>query len=584
MKFKLFFVIFLIHTLVRAQDKNYFNFVMYKKTGPHEIALGLVGAGEKGDSMFFYSYVKKDTSFVVDTNQRLNIKIFKDTSFYELIRKGEKIDFAYIPILDFSKLSYKKNHTFYIDYNIDFSSCIIGEIQLPNFSHVGTIGIEDTIVFNKPVNLNYCTFHFNGEKIIFNEEVHIYAPISKGMEVLPFYFVNTIFRKKITFYPDLTELPIFIKKYIKVVSFNDRLQEFEFSHCSFDSIDCKIGLSYSDFNFENCNFNNYTSIGIYDTGSKLLFKNCIAHSYFYLDNLYKNILFESCCFKDTLNLLHVNFSDYTGNGFLNVSFKENATVLINPDKYDFKKLNFNFIAIQKINIPFIVESSDRDFLVVPMSSKPNPVSIGFNSFFIDKIDEEILDRSQTFYLNLQKEIQSQYDKQPDVVNSLTAKFQYQSKQYEIQYHKDQITLHGFTGFFTHSLSLIWLYLLELVVHNGYKGEWNFFITVLSVILTFAVVYFYFYRLQMISYFDELSIRPSYGKNLVATSSVKNFAKCFWFSSAIFISLKFQKKLFNLDKKIFFIVCFEWILGFFLMILYLVYIAIKYPFAKALLGL
>ena len=569
-----------------GQDIHYDNYMMYKRVGRDVIDLGLVGKTQLRDSTVFYPYKKAvDSTFKIDTTQKLGITVYSDTSYYSKIRKGEKIDFAYIPVLDFSYLGHWQYHSFYVDYRIDITSCIIQEIIFPNFSNIGTIGIQDTVVFNQDFALNYCTFNLRGEKLTFNGNVTLYDPITVGKDIMPYYFVNTLFRKKLTFYPYINEGDDFwMKKYISTVSFNNRLQEFEFSHCTFNSIDFKAHLSNSDFRFENCTFDNRVSIYKLDTTSKLFFKNCICNSYFLFENIDKYTFLENTTFRDSLDLYNVRLDAYIGDGFNGANFKDNATVILNPDAYNLRKLNFNFMAIQKINIPFRVQQSDVDFLMIQMTSKPNPEPVGINTFFVDKLDEAVFDRSQNFYINLQREVEILYDKQPDVINNLKAKFQYQAKQYEKQYHRDQLRLNGVSGLMRHGAPLLWLTITEFVVHNGYHGELNFFLTFLYTILLFAIFYFRFFQADIVKHFDGIDIVLEFRRGKFQKYTVKNFAKCLWQSSVIFINPKLSKKYFEFSSRAFYFVCVEWLLGLGLIILFFVYIAVNYPFVKALVGI
>ncbi len=288
-------------------------------------------------------------------------------------------------------------------------------------------------------------------------------------------------------------------------------------------------------------------------------------------------------FNDTLDLYNADYNNYSTNGFINSNFKDNTVIMVNPDRFSLRKLNLNFIAVQKILIPFIVEGRDKDFVMMPMTKEPQN-TLAINTFYYSFLDDSRYDRSQNFYLNLQKECQNIYEKQTDVINNLTAKYKYQSMLCQIQYQADQFKKGQFKYKFQHGGALLWLYTLKLTLNCGYKGESNFFITVLTIIAIFSLLYFYLFNDDMMNYFNESNTQPSYYKGKIQKFTIKNFAKCLWLSTGIFLNPKFPKKHFNFSNYLFLIVSFEWVLGLFLIILYLLYIAVNYPFVKAILGI
>jgi len=131
-----------------------------------------------------------------------------------------------------------------------------------------------------------------------------------------------------------------------------------------------------------------------------------------------------------------------------------------------------------------------------------------------------------------------------------------------------------------------IYFFELIAKNGYRGTWNFVITVLSLVLLFTIVYYRRFQDEIDRYI--YNVRP-YGKNTEDKlphigGKVLQFLRNVWFSLFIFITFKFNRSYFHFPKGLQATVVTEWVVGLIMLIIYFFHFSSKYAFIKALLGI
>lgn len=138
--------------------------------------------------------------------------------------------------------------------------------------------------------------------------------------------------------------------------------------------------------------------------------------------------------------------------------------------------------------------------------------------------------------------------------------------------------------------LAWLNIVQATVRSGFKGEGRFFLWLAAVVLAFTLYYMLACRKLVCGYVEHDTIAT--GRQLELDFARKrNFAdlaidffKCFWFSFVLFITPKFHRQYFKFPRRLLVAVLLEWSIGLFLMIIFVIYIATRYPFVKTLFGI
>jgi hypothetical protein len=132
-------------------------------------------------------------------------------------------------------------------------------------------------------------------------------------------------------------------------------------------------------------------------------------------------------------------------------------------------------------------------------------------------------------------------------------------------------------------------MLAIIVNNGRNGGGNFLICSSILILFFSVFYFGAFRTEISNYIlnkseptpaNQLSLFPVVEKRY---KYFLEFSRALWFSVVVFVSPRFDPKFFNLDKRLQILVMIEWVIGILMVIIFVVYIASKYPFLKMIFG-
>jgi hypothetical protein len=138
--------------------------------------------------------------------------------------------------------------------------------------------------------------------------------------------------------------------------------------------------------------------------------------------------------------------------------------------------------------------------------------------------------------------------------------------------------------------LLWLSIIQATVKSGYEGGWRFALWMFGIVFGFTI-YFMFFNRRLISEYvtydtigDSQQLQLNFRKRRSFFNWILDLFRCLWFSFIIFISLKFPAKLFRLPNRVLFVLIIEWLIGLFLMIIFIVYIVAKYPFIKTLFGI
>jgi len=124
--------------------------------------------------------------------------------------------------------------------------------------------------------------------------------------------------------------------------------------------------------------------------------------------------------------------------------------------------------------------------------------------------------------------------------------------------------------------------LETLVGNGYNGEINFLVSTLIIILFFSLLYFLFYRQDVVGYMNK-EFEGSDNLN-AAAFTLSNFCRCIWISGIILVNPKFPAHFFKQRPTVFYLFTLQWIISIIMILLFLVYIASKYQFLSKLTGI
>jgi tetratricopeptide (TPR) repeat protein len=137
--------------------------------------------------------------------------------------------------------------------------------------------------------------------------------------------------------------------------------------------------------------------------------------------------------------------------------------------------------------------------------------------------------------------------------------------------------------------LVKMKFLRLTVNYGYKGEWKFTYTLLLFILAWSIVYLSLFAKEVVLYiYSPPKEEKNHIQDITQTqkdniSLLKLFFMCCWFSFIVFANPKFPSQYFLFSKRMFKWLLVEWMMGLFLLILFIVYIASKYSFIQKLFG-
>ncbi|HTB08126.1 MAG TPA: hypothetical protein VK806_14340 [Bacteroidia bacterium] len=202
-----------------------------------------------------------------------------------------------------------------------------------------------------------------------------------------------------------------------------------------------------------------------------------------------------------------------------------------------------------------------------------------------------MEDNDNFY-NLIKDYAGKRFTNQDMVNSVKARYEHEKSMWALEYHAAHLK-HS-TGFGDRLANFFpWVggHFLEITVSSGYKGEWKFAIWVLIIILTFTFFYYFRHRDAVIDYLnskfnkdldkiENYSTLKIYGPH----NKWRDFGRCLWFSTMVFVDPRLPISFFNLKSGFFGMVLLQWIFGLIAIMLFLVFLASNYAFIRTMIGI
>jgi hypothetical protein len=529
----------------------------------------------------------------------------KEPELYQKIRADSGVIYnAYIEHLWLDSLTDTIGKNKIIPYNLLFRDCIIVQLTEPKgFGPTGgdTQGKFDSLIFKGVLSMENCVIdYFTFYKSIFQNEVSIIDchPIASSLFSGNINFKNCRFNDKCFLsvynlrldadnyheYSEFTVDSVLEKKWLP------RLNQLVYGPSEDDSI-------YNKYVFDNCIFRDTLNVYNPDRYSSVYITDCTLYNQILLGGTYavrsywinsptitdppyysiynlslnkskflKGINFEnsicinfdctSAFFGDTLFVFNSPFKKRkiasSGGLFSKSYFDENSVLVLGKDNiYTLDSLQINPVSFERLTVV-------NDSLI---GSK--------------MLSKQELENQQLFYNTLSKWATDRYSN--DVASKIKAKLDHQSLMITNNYNGQHFWSSSSSAF-----SYMRIRALEILIGNGYKGEGNFVLSVLGFLCFFTLLYFVFFRNDVVNYMlEQYEKVPNDGK---IRPSLINFARCFWISFILFISPKYPVAIFKQKKTIFIFFTLEWMIGLGMIVLFLVYIAINYSFIKTLLGL
>jgi len=196
------------------------------------------------------------------------------------------------------------------------------------------------------------------------------------------------------------------------------------------------------------------------------------------------------------------------------------------------------------------------------------------------------------YYNLIKDYCGKHFTNQDMVTGIKARYEREKSLWALEYHAAHVK-HG-TSFGDRVANFFpWIAgnFIEATVSSGYKGEWKFAIWVILIILTFTCFYYFKHKEAVIDYLnskfnkeldkiENYSTLKIYGKHNVW----RDFARCLWFSTMVFVDPRLPISFFNLRSGFFGMVLTEWLFGLTAIAIFLIFLASNYSFIRTLIGI
>jgi hypothetical protein len=317
--------------------------------------------------------------------------------------------------------------------------------------------------------------------------------------------------------------------------------EFRNKICFFDHHNEKSSADY--FTNFNIQFNSANFLDNVDFTKADKYINCINQSSHFRDTLFLNnsiFLLNDCTTYDSAYLYSSNFA-------------KTAVIVMGNTKANHK----NFPRIHSLSLQNLTLLYD-EYLK--------------NAKSVTELD---LQDYNTFKSNLQQSIASIYpEKIAGVIND---KLEHEYLLIEADYNKE-----NFWRSIGSANRYLKFYFLELTVQNGYNGEGTFFSISLFIFLFFSLIYFSFHRRDVVNFvIVNYENAPAVEK---ARPTAINYCRCFWVSCVILINPKFPATFFKEKPRLFALFTIQWVIGLIMVILFLVYIASKYPILNKITGL
>lgn len=334
------------------------------------------------------------------------------------------------------------------------------------------------------------------------------------------------------------------------------------------------------------------------------FKNTTFDAPFILSNkTIDSTLFEKCNFKDIVDLRGVQVTN--GSQFKDSYFGDSVNIVIaTTDELD--KLDLSVMSLQKV---FIIidwnwgkplnqylcwNTAEKRFSVRSLGRESRIKGPGDAKQMLpdfEKADlDQVKDKFQKIKENLSKTVIND-DMFGSSKQKIVSWLDYQQKQYEKLYYGAIIKgnlLNNITNWGIYCRLVI----LEKIVNFGYKGEKKFFMWCLAIIFAFSLFYRVRHVKEIEAYINDEPVKETdialvktheFVKRLKSTFFNIDFTKTFFASFAIFINPKFPFKAYKYSNEFCRVVIIEWILGMSFILLFLYFIAGKYPILTKLLG-
>ncbi|WP_147243403.1 hypothetical protein [Chitinophaga flava] len=532
-----------------------------------------------------------------------------------------------IDTLYLDSLAQKQGPNWVIPYQLHFENSYIQYIKfpgegLPDKSPHTSNRNHPKILFQKPVTFKQCTFtSLYFRNVIFNDDVTFLNNFTFGRFSNGVIFDNTLFNKKSRIINDyisqITHFPLADDQQItqirnKVFTWAEKVFSNFFSdpfsglrtqpaykanpNCIFyNEAVIYNNNPYYSFDFSGVTFKGRTYITTffrdqsrlkYDDSqaedapeidlapaSNMKFPICnmsfnsanFSHMTSFNNQYVNNIDLKDAFFSDTLMLFNtiIKDSSKTNNNFYYTHLSSGLNIILNPSNFNLSGFNINPVSIGELNFMYCQTNS-----AISMRSKA------------------FLENANSFYDKVIDDIKFTYSRNQDLVNELENKYRHEQLGFKIVYlcHNPSVK---------NLLELYRIIFLELAVGNGYRGGVNFLTCCFLIIIFFTFSYYFLFRKTFIEYIDaeneEKNERTNKSKKRKRSSydpkdHIKNFLKCLWKSFHIFWGYKFNGTYFSFPTPLLILVIMEWLMGFLMILIFMVYIAANYPFIRNLLGL
>ncbi|MCW3109937.1 MAG: hypothetical protein JWQ09_4443 [Segetibacter sp.] len=530
-----------------------------------------------------------------------------DQSLVAKIKAGIKIENCYIERLDLNQFIVSNKSTKYrkvIDCPLVFEGCIINEILVPGkfltypelsprkqdlldtlvFSDkvaflscflLDRINLRNTVFessfvisniysaapYNHPINIEHSRFlgefYFNNYfRDEYEEEdrdslVMAYKAITNGPKrgnysKAHFVFSNNYFENKCFIYNGMKYVDVIFDKSVFNTSANfciysnPELKPFYFLDTTHEKLEAYINFSENEFSQE---------IFAQTVQYNLSARQCKFSKLNFENTFLKNCSFENSIIQEELIFFNASKDSITSFGGLTILSSKKILLIVSKLNNDWINFDFPVSALDYFDFPFINTTQKSQF---DLGSKQ---------------------KSVVFYSNLKIQIKEKFSSSKELVEELIDRVNHEQELFDLNYYWTNKLY----------LSFVWNKILEITVKHGYHGESNFFFTAFATILLFSFLYFFLFPRQIIRYISMISFKSIGKQKFSGKYNLRTFMRCFWVSSMVFANPKMPLIYFQLRNKLFFFIFFEWIIGTFLVILFLVFIVAKYPFVKILFG-
>ena len=554
--------------------------------------------------------VSLGTSVLHDT---LRLRYFPKLtdSLIGLLKKDSTLRGLYIDDLDLDGLIKEdSNKRLMVDVPLRFDHCMIRQIVYPIINDTSgdesdagfhLLSSKDSVFFKEEVSFSHCSVLSDIEigNGVFSKRV-VFSSIYGGGTFEGLKLSNCSFLGPLVLTQENDFLPVIYQsrwdrtsqiKYVPGVIYADglwrpmdlrvengvfqgpvsvlnssRLMEIRFGKCNFGG---RVDLSYCRSSFDNGHRTNYWK-SPNDYGDRfadqkpasennLFFTDCDFNKLLNLEQSSLWVVYLlNCKIRDSLILYGTSIDtsiNYPLAQLRLLNKDERNIVIVNPDKFSFENLGIKNYSVKQLYLPYVLADSSVDA-------------------------EQFYQGYNEFYMGLEQSVATVLVNQPEIKDELTARFEYDRSYYDRVYDRRTWKVPA----------LMMNGVIEATVKHGYHGEINFILSSLIVIWLFAFIYLAREGSEINRFLAVFSNDPAEPGKLAASRKAKLFtgviwlAQSIWVSFYIFITPKFSTKFFRFKGVLFLILLLEWVIGVFFVILFLIYIASKYSFVKALFGL